>query len=264
MRAVIGRDQVTTEFFAYVASYDLTSPKFQLKVDHSLRVASLSDRIADSLGMQGQAKELAWLLGMLHDIGRFEQLRRYGTFRDGLSVDHAALGADLLFKEGLLQRFITADAAAQEYQILEKAIRLHNAYLLPEDLTDTEYRYVTLLRDADKVDILRVNIETPRQAIYDVPDKVFLEAAITPSVYENILQCRNLDRQTMKTPMDLILGHISFLFGLVYKESVRQVEEQGYLATLLQLESHNPTTREQFVKIREVVAAYIAQRLGES
>ena len=123
---------------------------------------------------------------------------------------------------------------------------------------------MTLLRDADKVDILRVNIETPRQAIYDVPDKVFLEAAITPSVYENILQCRNLDRQTMKTPMDLILGHISFLFGLVYKESVRQVEEQGYLATLLQLESHNPTTREQFVKIREVVAAYIAQRLGES
>ncbi len=264
MRAVIDRDKVTTEFFAYVASYDLTNPKFQLKVDHSLRVASLCDRIADSLGMQGQAKELAWLLGMLHDIGRFEQLRRYGTFRDGLSVDHAALGADLLFKEGLLQRFITADAAAQEYQILEKAIRLHNAYLLPEDLTDTEYRYVTLLRDADKVDILRVNIETPRQAIYDVPDKVFLEAAITPSVYENILQCRNLDRQTMKTPMDLILGHISFLFGLVYKESVRQVEEQGYLATLLQLESHNPTTREKFVKIREVVAAYIAQRLGES
>lgn len=83
MRAVIDRDKVTTEFFAYVASYDLTNPKFQLKVDHSLRVASLCDRIADSLGMQGQAKELAWLLGMLHDIGRFEQLRRYGTFRAG-------------------------------------------------------------------------------------------------------------------------------------------------------------------------------------
>lgn len=264
MALQIDRTHVEKQFFSYVSSYDLTNTKIKLKVDHSLRVASLSDRIAESLGMQGAAKDLAWLLGMLHDIGRFEQLRRYGTFRDGLSVDHAALGADLLFKEGLLQHFLTADSEDREYFLMEKAIRLHNAYRLPEDLTNREVRYATLLRDADKVDILRVNIETPRQAIYDVPDEAFLEAAITPSVYENILQCRNLNRQIMKTPMDLILGHISFLFGLVYKESVRQVKEQGYLATLLKLESRNPKTREQFVKIREVVSAYIEKRLQES
>lgn len=33
---------------------------------------------------------------MLHDIGRFEQIRCFGTFNDGMSVDHAELGADIL------------------------------------------------------------------------------------------------------------------------------------------------------------------------
>ena len=42
---------------------------------------------------------------MLHDIGRFEQIRRFGTFNDAQSVDHAEFGADLLFKEGLIRKF---------------------------------------------------------------------------------------------------------------------------------------------------------------
>ena len=264
MSLPVNRMQVEKEFFSYVASYDRSDPKIELKIEHSLRVAALSEAIAASLDMEGEGKNRAWLLGMLHDIGRFEQLRRYGTFRDALSLDHAALGADLLFKEGLLGRFIATEGEKTEALLWEKAIRLHNAYRLPQDLTEEEYRFVTILRDADKVDILRVNVETPRQAIYDVPDEVFLESAVTPSVYETILQCRDIDRSIMKTPMDLIVGHVSFLFGLVYKESVRQIKEQGYLAALLQLESHNPETREQFAAIRKVAAAYIEKRLGES
>ena len=42
---------------------------------------------------------------MLHDIGRFEQIRRFGTFNDAQSVDHAEFGADLLFKECLIRKF---------------------------------------------------------------------------------------------------------------------------------------------------------------
>ena len=31
--------------------------------------------------------DLAWLIGLLHDVGRFEQLKRYGTFIDSQSID---------------------------------------------------------------------------------------------------------------------------------------------------------------------------------
>lgn len=287
MKFEINRAKVEKAFQDYSSAYDTTDAKVKLKVDHTYRVAALSDCITDSLGMTGFDKEFAWLVGMLHDIGRFEQLRRYHTFRDALSVNHAELSADILFQEKLIERFIrikpdVSDKTAfsgkealtgetkhvgskvsddNDFLSLEKAIRLHNVYQLPDDLTAREYRFATILRDADKLDILRVNVETPRRDIYDVPDDIFLHADISDAVYENILHCRNLHRNMIKTPADLLLGHISFVFGLVYPISVRLMKEQGYLETVLQFPSRNEKTRQRFIIIRDVVHKYIEKRI---
>ena len=106
MKFDIIREKVEKAFRDYTADYDLNDPKVKLKVDHTYRVAALSDCITDSLNLTGFDKNLAWLLGMLHDIGRFEQLRRYHTFRDAFSVNHAELSADILFRENLIGKFI--------------------------------------------------------------------------------------------------------------------------------------------------------------
>ena len=300
------RAGVEKSFQNYISDYDLDDSKVKLKVDHTYRVAELCDFIAGDLGMAGYDRDLAWLLGMLHDIGRFEQVRRYHTFRDALSVNHAELSGDILFKEGLIERFInvkmetfcendgseeqiglsagdfcedakqkglTAEnqedrehknrlsVSAADCLLIEKAIRLHNVFALPDDLTEREYRFATVLRDADKLDILRVNVETPRSAIYGVQEDVFLDSEISDEVYEGILQCRNLNRDLIKTPADLMMGHISFVFGLVYPVSVRLMREQGYLETVLQFSSRNARTRQQFAEIRKVVHKYIEERM---
>ena len=135
-------------------------------------------------------------------------------------------------------------------------------FQLPDDLTERELRFATILRDADKLDILRVNVETPRSTIYNVPDEIFLDSEITDEVYEAILQCQNLFRNMMKTPADLMLGHVSFVFGLVYPVSVRLMREQGYLETVLQFPSRNPRTRQRFAEIRRVVHDYMEKRLS--
>lgn len=51
----------------------------------------MCERIAKAAGMCAYDVELAWLSGMLHDVGRFEQIKRYNTFSDADSVDHANL-----------------------------------------------------------------------------------------------------------------------------------------------------------------------------
>ena len=172
----INRAEAEKSFHDYTAAYDLDDAKVALKVEHTFRVAGLCDVISDSLGMTGYDKDLAWLLGMLHDIGRFEQVRRYHTFRS----------ADILFREGLIKNFIKVEddpAESDDYLLTEKAIRLHNVFQLPNDLTERELRFATILRDADKLDILRVNVETPRSTIYNVPDEIFLDSEITDEVY---------------------------------------------------------------------------------
>ena len=89
-------------FREYSALYDTDDIKIKLKVDHTYRVSDIASRIGMSVGADG---DFSWFLGLLHDIGRFEQLTQYGTFKDADSVDHAELGADILFKDGLIESF---------------------------------------------------------------------------------------------------------------------------------------------------------------
>ena len=240
---MIDREIVTQTFDQYVSAYNADDPKIRLKIDHTYRVASLCAKIAPSAGIQNV--DLAWLSGILHDIGRFGQVKRYNTFVDADSVDHAQLGADLLFHEGLLEEF-KVDLSEIEQHILELCIRSHSAYHLSADFNETERSYCNVLRDADKVDIFRVNCDTPPEEIYNVSK----EELKTSSVSEEVKDCfRNhtaVMRRLKKTAIDYLAGHLCLIFELVYHISREIVREQGYADRLLAFESDNPDTKAWF------------------
>ena len=250
------RVRILAEFKKYTDKYNPEDVKVKLKIDHTYRVADLCEIIARSLLLPDEDCEFAWLSGMLHDIGRFEQVRRYHTFQDKISVNHAELSAELLFKEAQL-----IDSFDQDKEIdramLEKVIRYHNVYILPDGQTDRERMFCDILRDADKIDIIRVNCETPRTEIYDLPEDAFTESFITDEVYEDIMESGNIDRTHSKTGIDYILGHISFVYGLVFPESIRQVKNQGYIYSLLGFRSNNPDTAGKMQLIRKKINKYL-------
>ena len=254
---MIDREHVKNEFVKYVSNYDISDVKVKLKMDHAYRVADMCDAISDSLSLNPEDKDIAWLSGMMHDIGRFEQLRRYHTFVDADSCNHAALSADILFKEGEIRRFIED---SEDDRLLEKVIRLHNVYILPE-MNEREYLFATILRDADKIDILRVNCETPVEEIYDLPLEEFVQTEISDEVYREVLEGKNVDRTKSKTGIDYLIGHIAFVFGLVYRESFRQVKEQGYLNQLLNFPVEGEETKEKMREIRDYIQAYVDEKL---
>ena len=126
-------------FRDYTSLYDTDDIKIKLKIDHTYRVSGIAERIGAAVGAD---KEFCWFLGLLHDIGRFEQLTQYGTFIDRDSVDHAELGADILFSDGLIESFPDAYTMAVTVEdphtgngdrmaIAEAAVRLHNKLALP-------------------------------------------------------------------------------------------------------------------------------------
>lgn len=102
----INREHIKNTFQEYTDRYDSTDPKIKLKIDHTYRVADLCERIAKSLDLLQEDIDLAWLSGMLHDIGRFEQLRRYHTFSDAQSIDHAKFAVELLYEDGLIADYV--------------------------------------------------------------------------------------------------------------------------------------------------------------
>ena len=256
----IDREAVKKEFVSYVSAYDRTDIKILLKEEHTERVAGLCEQIAESLRLSTEDTDLAWLLGMLHDIGRFEQLRRFGTFADAKSVNHAALSADILFQEGMIHRFVQQES---EDIVMQKAIRLHNVYELPQMESVREKMFCDILRDADKIDILKVNCDIPMSEIYDEPEEAFYEADISEAVLADVLACRNVNRAHTRTAIDHLIGHISLTFGLVYPESLRIISRQGYLDQMLSFESRNPHARDKMKLIRETVDDYLRSRMAE-
>ena len=149
------RKNILDTFKSYVDGFCGIGPGVNLKYAHSLRVAALSERIAQSLSMEKEDIDLAWLIGILHDIGRFEQLRRYQTFFDYRSMDHAKYGVHVLFEEGHIKDFI---ASSEENDVIRAAIGEHNVYEVRGDLSKRELHFARLIRDADKLDIFRVYV----------------------------------------------------------------------------------------------------------
>ena len=247
-------------FGEYVKNYDYRDEKIRLKIEHTYKVAELCEQIAVSEGLSSADVDLAWLIGLLHDIGRFEQLRQYGTFIDSESVDHAELGADILFKHGKIREFIT-DTECDD--LIELAVRSHSAYRLPEGLTERETMFCDIIRDADKVDILRVNVEFAPEDIYNVSSEILRNAEVTPEVMQSFFEEHATLRSLKKTAVDHLAGHISLIYELVYPYSVKVMAEQGFLEKMLAFESENPRTREQFKVIADRVNTYVEKRLKE-
>lgn len=280
-KPAINRKNVINAFAEYVRNYDPSDEKIKLKIDHTYRVAGLCQRIAESLGLSEPDVDIAWLLGMLHDIGRFEQIRRFGTFNDAQSVDHAEFGADLLFKEGLIRKFAEgyyeecelARSGNEEAEqiiknnehhnkdtgLLEMAIRQHNKYRVKEDLTERQRMFCDILRDADKVDIFKVNADIPMEIIYDVTTEELKNGVITKEVLESFYKKETVLKSVRRSAVDHIVGYISLLFELVYKESYRQAREQGYVYKLLDFKSDVPEVNAEFDDMRKYVDEFLME-----
>lgn len=256
----VDRAKVENTFKEYTERYNSKDEKVRLKIEHTYRVAALCEQIAESIGCSKEETDLAWLTGMLHDVGRFEQLKNFGTFNDAESIDHAAYGADILFKEGKIRDYTEQ---REEDELLENAVRYHSAYRLPESFDERTRKFADILRDADKVDILKVNVDFPLEEIYNVTTEELRCAEVTKEVMESLKERHATLRSLKKTSVDHVAGHISLVFELVYPESVRVVNEQGYLEKLLDFRSENEKTREQFKEIRKIVEEYIRQAVGD-
>lgn len=252
----IDREHVKKVFKTYTDTYDVSDEKIRLKIGHTYRVADLCEQIARAEKLKEADVDLAWLLGMLHDVGRFEQLRRYGTFIDAESVDHAALGADILFgEEKAIRTYISEET---EDEVIEVAIRVHSAYRIPEHLPERTAMLCHILRDADKIDILRVNVDVPLEEIYNTTTEELRDARVTQAVMDSFYEHHATLRSIKRTPVDHVVGHISLVFELVFDESVRIVREQGYLDKLMHFESENPVTTAQFSELRAEMERYFA------
>jgi len=243
---MINRDIIRNQFDNYVKDYDADNIKISLKIIHTYRVAELCEKIANSLGMYGEEADLAWTVGMLHDIGRFEQVKRYNTFRDKDSVDHAKFGVKLLFEEDLIKKFQLDE---KYYSIVRISICNHNLFRIESGLSDEELTYCKIIRDADKIDILRVNSEVAMEDLYNTTREILENDCVSDEVYDAFFKGIAIQHNLKRTTIDHLVGHLSLSSELEYPMSIQILKESGYLDKMLEFRSNVSDTNDKLKKI---------------
>ncbi|MDD6311000.1 MAG: HD domain-containing protein [Firmicutes bacterium] len=253
----INRKLIIDRFIDYTSGYDIKDEKILLKIVHTEKVAQITDEISEALGLCENDRDIAWSIGMLHDIGRFEQVRIYGTFKDAESINHASFGADLLFKEGLIESFGGSSMTDEELSFIETAIRQHNKFRIEDGFSGRHLMFCNIIRDADKIDILRVNMESPMEVIYGVTTEELYNSEVSPAVLAAFNSGSCVLRSTRGTAVDNLVSHICFAFELVFPISRRIAADQGYLYQMLAFESNNPITRKTFAHMNGRMREYL-------
>ena len=139
-------------------------------------------------------------------------------------------GAEILFEQGKIRDYIEDDV---EDNLLRVAVAYHSAYRLPEDLDDRTRMFCQILRDGDKIDILKVNVEFSLEEIYNVSTRELRTSKVSKEVMEAFKEGHAVLRSLKKTPVDNVVGHISLVYELVYPRSLALVKEQGYVKKLM-------------------------------
>ena len=126
---IVNLEKSKEEFLKYTENYDLENGNIKRKQLHSLRVMRISKEIAIGLNLNDDEIKIATLIGLLHDIGRFEQYTNYKTFRDNDSIDHGDLGAKILEKD--IRNYIETD---KYDEIIIKAVKKYLNVGIFEDI----------------------------------------------------------------------------------------------------------------------------------
>ena len=201
----------------------------QLKLDHTMKVLEAAERICEGESMDGETVLACRAAALLHDTGRYEQLKRYNTFRDSDSVDHAVFSHGIVSEKGWLDGWKAKEA-------ILAAVLYHNRRDIPSAGMDgMTLACCKAVRDADKLDIFRVLEDQIANTDWRNGTTAFwnlkADAPPSPAVTDAILHGRSVAYQDIKCLADFVLIQVGWMVsGLEYSTSRLLCAERAHLA----------------------------------
>ncbi len=256
---MIDMKKASMAFSEYVKPYDITNPKIEIKIKHTYRTVEVAKRIAEDLKLNEEQILLAELIALLHDIGRFEQVRIYNTFKDRDSIDHADLGVKILFEDGVIRNFIED---TQYDDVIYKAVKNHNKFKIEEGLDEETLLQCKIVRDADKTDIFArfaLDIELCKNVLYDY--KEMSKQIVSPKIMEKFEKYEQVSRNEFNSDIDSYINIISFIFDYNFLTGLKIIKENKYIERTMKPICICEDTKEQMEKIIKIANTYINERI---
>lgn len=223
-------------FKEFVSNYDMSNERVNIKYYHTLRVVNYAEMIASNLELSNREVELAKLIALFHDLGRFKQAKLINSF-DDLKLDHSLLSVEILFEEGLINKL---DVTDNEKDIIKEAILKHNDIYL-DNVSDEALIQAKIIRDADKLDNLVLALHIDKRTIFEYT----LEPIITKEVMESLKNKELVKKQDIKTQNDSLLITSAFVFDLNFDTSINYVKKHNLVNKILEKLNIDSKTRSE-------------------
>ncbi len=228
----------------------------EIKIQHTHRVVREITHLGNEEELGAEKLRLAQIIALLHDVGRFEQFRRYHTFSDGKSENHAELGIRILKELDVLQ-----DLESQTRELVCCAIANHNKPRLPGGETKECLFYSGLIRDADKLDIWKVVTDyyhsdngRPNHAlVLELPDT----PGINEEVYRSLMNGEVVHMENVKNINDIKLLQAGWVYDINFRPALECVIRRAYIEKIRSVLPETKETGEIFTRIH----AYLKKRL---
>lgn len=253
--------ELKRRFAAYLERFVTDDPDlerhYRLKRLHTEEVCTNIVAIARGEGATADLCHMAEAIALFHDLGRFPQYCRYRTFRDGDSVNHAGLSVRVLREEGML-----GDLPEADQRTVLQAVALHNVFAIPASLPPERRFFLALIRDADKLDIMRVFLdhflgpaaERASGATLGLPD----EPGCSPEVLAAIERGEMARLATLTTQNDFKLMLFSWVYDLNCATTFRLLKERSLLNALAATLPRTAEVERAVAKVQ----SYVIQRAG--
>ena len=221
-----------------------------------------SKKVAEALKLSEEKVELAELIGLLHDIGRFEQYNRGNTYLNEMLLDHANLGVEVLIKDDYIKKYTNNE---NYISVILTAIKNHNKFKIDEDLNEEELLFAKIIRDADKLDILyegaKIYWNTQREKESVENSKISVKIEQQFKAERPVKKYGNERNDTV----DGLLILLSYIYDINFKETLRIINKEDYVNKILnRFEFKDDKTKEQIENLRKILLRYIKLSLRKS
>lgn len=230
-------EQFEKWFYNYVAGFyigqTLHDDNIRLKECHTRRVCADILTLADQLGLDEQQKLIARTTGLFHDVGRFEQYKRFNSYNDVGTINHSLLGLEILAENKTLDCL-----APHEKKLIESAIRFHGDKDLPKNLDKETELFAKLIRDFDKLDIYFVMVKrlddlkkNPEKYIttlgYPAADNYSLH------IVQAVLEDKTIDYRDLKSINDMVIAIVGWVSDINFVPVLAEIKKRGHIGEFI-------------------------------
>ncbi len=251
-------EQAKTRFLEETQKYDLTNQAIARKQSHSLRVMENAKEIATKMQLNEEQIEIATMIGLLHDIARFEQYTKFQTYSDQDSFDHGNRGVEILTENNKIREYVPT---SQYDSLILTAIQNHNKYAIAEGLTTEELLFSKIIRDADKLDIFYEAYE-----VFWKDEKEIAQinaSKISEEVLEQVKNEQTVLRKKGRkfNQIDSVIELLALVFDLNETASFAILKQQKYIErTIQRFNLEDAREQERLKQVEQKILQYMQKK----